>query len=244
MMNHVCGGTRALGAGAAPAADPAAIVPAGGAEGSTAARLAVDWHVSMPSIFQSATRHHHAGLSPFRVICLYYEGRLLVSPSTQPGQRITMKRVRYIDGALDALDTAILAALAENARTPMRELAQKVGLSAPSTTERVRRLEAAGVIEGYTVRVNPGAVGLPLGAILRIRPMPGELNRVAGILASIPEITTCDRVTGDDCFIAKAQVPSVADLETLINGLLPYASTNTCVVHSTLVAQRLPATSS
>jgi len=58
-----------------------------------------------------------------------------------------MKRVRYIDGALDALDTAILAALAEDARTPMRELAQKIGLSAPSTTERVRRLEAAGVIE-------------------------------------------------------------------------------------------------
>ena len=152
-----------------------------------------------------------------------------------------MKRVRYIDGALDALDTAILGALAADARTPMRELAQKIGLSAPSTTERVRRLEAAGVIEGYTVRVNPSAIGLPLAAILRIRPMPGELHRVAEILAAIPEITSCDRVTGDDCFIAKAQVPSVADLESLIDGLLPYASTNTCVVVSTLVAQRLPA---
>jgi len=152
-----------------------------------------------------------------------------------------MKRVRYVDGALDALDTAILAALAKDARTPMRELAQKIGLSAPSTTERVRRLETAGVIEGYTVRVNPGAIGLPLAAILRIRPMPGELNRVADLLTAIPEITSCDRVTGDDCFIAKAQVPSVADLESLIDGLLPYASTNTCVVVSTLVAQRLPA---
>jgi Lrp/AsnC family transcriptional regulator, leucine-responsive regulatory protein len=152
-----------------------------------------------------------------------------------------MKRVRYVDGALDALDTAILAALAQDARTPMRELAQKIGLSAPSTTERVRRLETAGVVEGYTVRVNPGAIGLPLAAILRIRPMPGELNRVADLLTAIPEITSCDRVTGDDCFIAKAQVPSVADLESLIDGLLPYASTNTCVVVSTLVAQRLPA---
>jgi Lrp/AsnC family leucine-responsive transcriptional regulator len=73
--------------------------------------------------------------------------------------------------------------------------------------------------------------------------MPGELNRVAAILTSIPEITSCDRVTGDDCFIAKAQVPNVVDLERLINGLLPYASTNTCVVQSTLVAQRLPAAS-
>jgi Lrp/AsnC family leucine-responsive transcriptional regulator len=234
------------GAAGPPTAGPAdatAIVPPGVDPAVAAARLAVDWHLSMTHIFQAVTPDYHAELLPFMAMCLYYEGRSLVSPSTHPEGRTGMKRVRYIDGALDALDTAILAALAEDARTPMRELAQKVGLSAPSTTERVRRLQAAGVIEGYTVRVNPGAIGLPLGAILRIRPMPGELNRVAQILASIPEITACDRVTGDDCFIAKAQVPSVADLETLINGLLPYASTNTCVVVSTLIAQRLPASS-
>ena len=90
------------------------------------------------------------------------------------------------------------------------------------------------------MRVNPGAIGLPLGAILRIRPMPGELQRVSAMLAAIPEITTCDRVTGDDCFIAKAQVPNVTDLETLINDLLPYATTSTCVVVSTPVAPRMP----
>jgi len=154
-----------------------------------------------------------------------------------------MKRLRYVDGTLDALDTKILSALAQDARTPMRELAQKIGLSAPSTTERVRRLEAAGVIEGYTVRINPESIGLPLAAILRIRPMPGELKRVAEILAAIPEVTFCDRVTGDDCFIAKAQVPGIQALEALIDRLLPYASTNTCVVQSTLVASRLPANS-
>lgn len=151
-----------------------------------------------------------------------------------------MKRVRYVDGALDALDIAILRALADDARTPVRELAQKIGLSAPSTTERLRRLEDAGVIEGYAVKVNASAIGLPLGAYLRIRPMPGELNRVAELLASTPQVVACDRVTGDDCFIAKALVPSVADLETLINGLLPYATTNTSIVVSTPVAQRMP----
>ena len=151
-----------------------------------------------------------------------------------------MKRVRYVNGALDALDTAILEALAADARTPIRDLARKIGLSAPSTAERLRRLEEAGVIEGYTVRVNPGAVGLPLGAYLRIRPMPGELSRVADMLAALPQVIACDRVTGDDCFIAKALVPTVGDLETLINGLLPYATTNTSVIVSTTVAQRVP----
>lgn len=151
-----------------------------------------------------------------------------------------MKRVRYIDGTLDALDTAIIQLLAADSRTTMRELAKKIGLSAPSTTERVRRLEEAGIIDGYTVRISPPAIGLPIGAYLRIRPMPGELSRVAELLASIPEVVACDRVTGEDCFIAKALVPSVADLETLINGLLPYASTNTSVIVSTPIAQRMP----
>lgn len=151
-----------------------------------------------------------------------------------------MKRVRYIDGALDALDTEILKVLAEDARTPMRDLARKIGLSAPSVTERIRRLEEAGVIEGYTVRINPAAVGLPVGAYLRIRPMPGELSRVADLLATLPEVIACDRVTGEDCFVAKALVPTIADLEALIDGLLPYASTNTSIIVSTTVAQRMP----
>lgn len=151
-----------------------------------------------------------------------------------------MKRVRYIDGALDALDTEILKVLAEDARTPMRDLARKIGLSAPSATERIRRLEEAGVIEGYTVRINPAAVGLPVGAYLRIRPMPGELSRVADLLATLPEVIACDRVTGEDCFVAKALVPTIADLEALIDGLLPYASTNTSIIVSTTVAQRMP----
>lgn len=151
-----------------------------------------------------------------------------------------MKRVRYLDGALDALDTALLKELAADARLPLRELARRIGLSAPSTTERMRRLEEAGVIEGYTVRVNANALALPIGAYLRIRPLPGELARVAELLAAEPQVIECDRVTGDDCFIAKARVPDMAALEALINGLLPYAATNTAIVVSTPVAPRLP----
>jgi Lrp/AsnC family transcriptional regulator, leucine-responsive regulatory protein len=151
-----------------------------------------------------------------------------------------MKRIRYLDGPLDAVDHRILTLLAAAGRISMRELAQQVGLSAPSAAERVRRLEETGVIEGYTLRVDPGSIGLPVGAYLRIRPMPGELSRVAELLATLPEIVCCDRVTGEDCFIAKAQVASVGDLERLIDGLLPYASTNTSVIVSETVAQRLP----
>jgi Lrp/AsnC family transcriptional regulator, leucine-responsive regulatory protein len=151
-----------------------------------------------------------------------------------------MKRIRYVDGALDALDLAILEILSRDARTAMTELAQRIGLSPPSATERVRRLEEAGVIEGYSVRLNAEALGLSVGAYLRVRPMPGELDRVAGLLAAMTEVTACDRVTGDDCFIAKVHVPAIADLENLINRLLRYATTNTSIIVSTPVDQRMP----
>ncbi len=151
-----------------------------------------------------------------------------------------MKRIRHVNGVLDALDATLLRALAEDARLPLRDLARKIGLSAPSTTERLRRLEDAGVIQGYTVQVDAAALGLPIGAHLRLRPLPGEFDRVAAMLAAEPQVTHCDRVTGDDCFVAKALVRDMAALEILINGLLPFATTNTSIVVSTPVAPRLP----
>ncbi len=152
-----------------------------------------------------------------------------------------MRRKKYLNGALDKIDLAILESLSADARTPMRELALRVGLSAPSVTERVRRLEEVGVINGYRVEVSPSAVGKPIGAYLRVRPMPGELDRVAKMLAALPEVTACDRVTGEDCFIAKAHVASMESLERLIDRLLPYATTNTSIIVSSPVDPRLPA---
>ena len=151
-----------------------------------------------------------------------------------------VRRVRYFDDELDQIDKEILAILSENARIPMKELAQKVGMSSPSAGERVRRLEEAGVLLGYTIRVSPAALGLPIGVFIRIRPMPGELDRVAALLASKPQVVQCDRVTGDDCFIAKAFVPSVDDLEKLIDDLLPFATTNTALIQSSPVSWRIP----
>ena len=151
-----------------------------------------------------------------------------------------MKRLRYENGPLDATDTAILEALTRDARISMAELARLVGLSAPSVAERVRRLEEAGVIRGYAAEIDPRALGLPLAAYLRIRPIPGQLKKVADVLNARPEIVECDRVTGEDCFIARAHARSVEDLETLIDAIIPYAMTNTSIIQSSPVPRRLP----
>lgn len=151
-----------------------------------------------------------------------------------------MKRLRYENFDLDALDARLLRTLGADARISMAELARSVGLSAPSVSERVRRLEEAGVIEGYCVKVNPRALGRPLAAWLRIRPIPGQLKKVAEILRGLPAITECDRVTGEDCFIARAYVASIEDLEALVDEIIPFATTNTAIIQSTPVERRLP----
>jgi Lrp/AsnC family leucine-responsive transcriptional regulator len=151
-----------------------------------------------------------------------------------------MKRLRYENGSIDPVDAKILRALAKDARTSTAELSRAVGLSAPSVSERVKRLEESGVIEGYSVKINAAALGLPLAAWLRIRPIPGQLQKVAEILRALPEIVECDRVTGEDCFIARAHLRSVADLERLIDEIIPYAMTNTSIIQSSPVERRLP----
>jgi Lrp/AsnC family transcriptional regulator, leucine-responsive regulatory protein len=151
-----------------------------------------------------------------------------------------MKRLRYENGDLDAIDARLLNALAKDARTSVAELARAVGLSPPSVSERIRRLEEGGVIEGYTLAISPNALGLPIAAWLRIRPAPGELRKVADILRGLPEIVECDRVTGEDCFIARAHLKSVDDLERLIDQIIPHAMTNTSIIQSSPVKRRLP----
>lgn len=151
-----------------------------------------------------------------------------------------MKRLRYENGSLDELDAKILRALTEDARTSMAELARLVGLSPPSVSERVRRLEEAGVIQGYRAQVDPRALGLMLSAYLRIRPIPGQLKKVATVLQGLEAVVECDRVTGEDCFIAKAHIRSVEELEKLIDQVMPYAMTNTSIIQSSPVERRLP----
>jgi len=151
-----------------------------------------------------------------------------------------MKRLRYEKGPIDAVDVKLLRALTDDARTSTAKLARLVGLSPPSVAERIRRLEEAGVIEGYSARISARALGLPLAAWLRIRPIPGQLQKVAEILQGLPEVVSCDRITGDDCFIARVCVRSIEDLERVIDAIIPYAMTNTSIVQSSPVERRIP----
>lgn len=151
-----------------------------------------------------------------------------------------MNRSRYVNRPIDNLDRALVAALAQNARMTVRDLAARIGLSSPSTAERIHKLEDCGAISEYTISTDPAALGLGITAHLKIRAMPGELRRVAQMLKDAPEFVEADRVTGEDCFLGKAMVRDVGELEALVDRFLPYASTDTAIVQSSVVARRLP----
>lgn len=141
---------------------------------------------------------------------------------------------------LDELDRRILDILAGNARVSLKELAQEAGLSSPSAAERLRKLEERGVLDGFTIALNPVKLGYPLQAIIRVRPMPGMLHIVEKLIQETPQVVECDKVTGDDCFIAKLLVRDMAELDTLLDRIAEKAQTNTSIVKSTPVKRRLP----
>ena len=140
----------------------------------------------------------------------------------------------------DDIDQLLLNALMEDSRRSLKALAQISGLSSPSVAERLRRLEERGVIKGYTVEVDPRHFGYQLQAIVRVRPLPGKLQEVERQIQSIPEFTECDKITGEDCFVARLHVRSMEQLDELLDRINVYAETNTSIVKKTSVPRRLP----
>lgn len=141
---------------------------------------------------------------------------------------------------IDAIDCAILRLLGSEGRMPMTELGRTIGMSSPSVTERVRRLEVAGIIQGYQAQIDPPSLGLAISAYIRVRPMPGQLDHVARLLKETEAVIECDRVTGDDCFIARVHAGSIKEIEEIIDQIIPFATTHTSIVQSTPVPRRTP----
>lgn len=145
-----------------------------------------------------------------------------------------------MDYLIDEIDRQIVGCLVEDARMSLKVLSARVGLTSPSTAERVKRLEERGVIQGYGAHVNLAALGYTLQAMVRVRPMPGMLHKVDKMIQAIPECIECDKVTGEDCFVMRLVVRSIEQLDELLDGLAEYAQSNTAIVKSSPVKRRLP----
>ncbi len=138
---------------------------------------------------------------------------------------------------LDAIDVALLDALQHDARASLTELGGKVGLSAPSVLERVRKLEQARVITGYHAHLDAIRLGLDVAAFIGVR--VGDARKVEPVeraLHGIDEVQECHHVTGAYTLLLKAKVKNTRALEALIGRLRALdgvTSTDTMVVLST-----------
>ena len=118
---------------------------------------------------------------------------------------------------IDETDRRILEILQENARTSNAEIARQVGMAPSAILERIRKLEERGVIEGYTARVNPEALGLMLTAYVFVRADErAGAPTTAQRMAQIPEVEEVHHVAGEDCFLAKVRVRGTKDLGKLL----------------------------
>ena len=153
--------------------------------------------------------------------------------------RLNPQSALKANGALlDDTNRQLLQLLHEDPRLSMSELARRVGKSAPAVSERIQRLEEAGVIAGYRMEVDPKALGRSLAAFVRIRPMPGQLAKVAELAQRAPEVVECHRITGEDCFLLKLHVADVQALEKSLDRFLAYGQTTTSIVQSSPVPFR------
>ena len=144
---------------------------------------------------------------------------------------------------LDDLDAQLLRLLVQDGRRSYTDLAKDTGLSTSAVHQRVRRLEQRGVVTGYTARVAPGAVGLPLTAFVSITPIDvAQPDDAPARLAHLSAIEACHSVAGMESYILKVRVASPDALEHLLQDIRAAANvtTRTTVVLSTFYEDRPP----
>ena len=140
--------------------------------------------------------------------------------------------------SLDETDWRLLDALQRDGRASYAELARIVAMSPSAVTERVRRLEAAGVIAGYTAIVDPERLGLPILALVRLRYPSGNYKPIDRMLAATPAIIEAYHVTGEDCFVLKVVAGSMRHLEEITGRISALGAVTTSVVYSSPLSRR------
>lgn len=133
-----------------------------------------------------------------------------------------------LNPTLDAHDTRILAELQADARLSMAELGRRVHLSQPAVTERVKKLEAAGVISGYRATVDLTRLGYGIRAIIRVG--RADYDRVVQLVQETPECINAYNVTGEDSWILEIAVIDVSHLDAVVTKFCILTETATSII--------------
>lgn len=139
---------------------------------------------------------------------------------------------------MDKIDAMLITLLQENARYPLKVLAQKVFLSSPAVSARIEKLEKQGIIKGYHAVVNQIRLGYHITAFINLEMTPNQKPTFYPFISSCPNVIECNCVTGDYSMLIKVAFPSTQELDTFIGQLQKFGNTSTQIVFSTPVEHR------
>lgn len=139
---------------------------------------------------------------------------------------------------IDALNWKILKCLQQNARQSNAEIGRQVGISSPAVSERIKKMEDLGVIQGYNTLISPFEIGYQLKAIITMRAFMGKLKPFLEKVKTYDEIVNCYRITGDENFVMEVVLKNQKHLELFIDQLIVYGETKTQIVLSHVVKQK------
>ena len=145
---------------------------------------------------------------------------------------------RYEVKDIDSIDRHILRELAHDGRVSFRELGERVGLSAPAVTDRVRRLEREEIISGYQAVIDPCAFGFPMLVVVRVHSAGPRAAGVDDLARRLPEVVECVRVTGSESHVMRVRVRDMKHLNDVVEEFWEFGDTITSVVTTTPVAVR------
>ncbi len=133
---------------------------------------------------------------------------------------------------MDSTDIRILKILQQEARISMKELGLRVNLTSPAVSERIKRLEESGVIEGYAAIVNPKKLKLHVEAIVHVSMKVSAHERFKKLAMEEREIIECHHVTGEDCMTVKVVCEDTHRLEEILDKIQAIGDTKTAIILS------------
>ena len=139
---------------------------------------------------------------------------------------------------MDKIDLEILSLLQKNARMPLKALAAEVHLSSPAVSSRMERLEAEGIIEGYTVNLDHEKLGYPIIAFISLDLDPVDKPKFYPYIEKCKNVLECTCVTGQYAILLKVAFESTMALDSFIGELQQFGKTNTQIAFSTPVKPR------
>ncbi len=143
-----------------------------------------------------------------------------------------------MDYTLDSIDKRIIEILQANARTPVKDIAAEVFLSSPAVSNRIEKMEKAGIITGYHARINYQLFDYHIKAFINLEVEPYQKKEFYPFIEAIPNVTECNCVTGDYAMLIEVAFQTTVQLDHFINELQHFGRTKTQIVFSTSVEHR------